>query len=519
MKSDELKEKSKPKRIKRSFSKTELIHRFIHSSEYMYYMSNGRKRISCYGDWLLSGDIGEDYIKNHTKEELYDNLGLERCCSIIGIINRDKKVVIVNNSFSDYAWIVSCSVPKDYTVFYTNRYLNNTSILLEENLDTALYLHMCYIRERFVDHIASKYYAVIKGIKNTIPFEYEAMFVKHVYKYDYDSICELIKKYRINKRDWYAVKPKGIYYTYVTKGWSTSYFSINLPSFKQIKERKIFNRKEQDYLNKIAYYTNYCYGFGISKKYLFDNWDKPIHSKEYNRIKNIIGVASDYSTITDECKDKTQFAIKDLVNLKIKEANEYNYNCQQESSKDYKEHLAKALELNKVTNINIWRDGDKPLDTKFVYKKFISPKKRGAKGHFEEGHISHTFYEFPNVQLRLINNRINTSKGVTITLAEGVSMWKKYIELTKGKAGIEGKEISLDFSDLNYKVNIFNLVKIKFTQKETDYGAKLDKWEWCIVIGCHKLWIDDVRRFIDYYNLNEMFGVAKYEETPIGDSK
>lgn len=35
----------------------------------------------------------------------------------------------------------------------------------------------------------------------------------------------------------------------------------------------------------------------------------------------------------------------------------------------------------------------------------------------------------------------------------------------------------------------------------------LDKVDWCIVIGCHYIWYEDILDFIKYYKLEKDFGI------------
>ena len=116
---------------------------------------------------------------------------------------------------------------------------------------------------------------------------------------------------------------------------------------------------------------------------------------------------------------------------------------------------------------------------------------------------------FSNTQLRLTNNRqtVNTSKQANVSLEDAIKMWKFYIAITKGRVGIEGQPIIIRLEDRHYNVGIYNLRAIQYNRKKTDDGKLLDKWEWCVVIGCHYIWIDDFMDFITYYNLYDIFDI------------
>lgn len=64
-----------------------------------------------------------------------------------------------------------------------------------------------------------------------------------------------------------------------------------------------------------------------------------------------------------------------------------------------------------------------------------------------------------------------------------------------------------DFGKVN--VGIYNLRFIIYKDKVTDSGINLGRKEWCIQIGCHSLWLDDVEDFIRYYHLEDKFNPIK----------
>lgn len=57
----------------------------------------------------------------------------------------------------------------------------------------------------------------------------------------------------------------------------------------------------------------------------------------------------------------------------------------------------------------------------------------------------------------------------------------------------------------NVKVGIYNLRFITYKDKVSDSGTPLGYKEWCIQIGCHALWLDDIEDFIKYYHLEDKF--------------
>lgn len=79
----------KPKRIRHSYPKSEIIHRFIHSDEYVYYKDFKHNWNSLYGigDILCIGSN----VSTPKKEDVYKN----RMSSAIAVINRQSKRILL----------------------------------------------------------------------------------------------------------------------------------------------------------------------------------------------------------------------------------------------------------------------------------------------------------------------------------------------------------------------------------------------------------------------------------------
>lgn len=73
----------------------------------------------------------------------------------------------------------------------------------------------------------------------------------------------------------------------------------------------------------------------------------------------------------------------------------------------------------------------------------------------------------------------------------------------------------MKFSDKNiicgdYKLlRIFKGRKFKDSQISVPPSSRdyLDKIDWCIVVGCHYIWYEDILDFIKYYKLEKDFGI------------
>ena len=115
----------------------------------------------------------------------------------------------------------------------------------------------------------------------------------------------------------------------------------------------------------------------------------------------------------------------------------------------------------------------------------------------------HSSYKtFTNTQLKLEGNIIRTSRNATVTLEEGIKMYKMFMI---GRNNNPNRTLwtTSDFGKVN--VGIYNLRFITYKDKVSDTGKPLGYKEWCIQIGCHALWLDDIEDFIRYYHLEDKF--------------
>ena len=280
-----------------------------------------------------------------------------------------------------------------------------------------------------------------------------------------------------------------------------------------------------DIINKKSFYTKSCYGRGISYKLVEQNWNKPIDKISFEDL----GSKFKHPMSWDDIKVKPATwndgvkVIYESIVSHYKIIDEIN---KKKSEEYYQEALAKVKQINESSNlVNNWREG-KHIKNKTVeyqywrdntiveYQSWIKSYKEGIPGHWITSSIYIKDITFSNTQLRLTNNRqtVNTSKYANVSLEDAIKMWKFYIAITKDRVGIEGQPIMIRLEDRHYNVGIYNLRAIQYNQKKTDDGKLLDKWEWCVVIGCHYIWIDDFMDFIKYYNLYSIFDIKVPEE-------
>ena len=115
--------------------------------------------------------------------------------------------------------------------------------------------------------------------------------------------------------------------------------------------------------------------------------------------------------------------------------------------------------------------------------------------------LTHSSYKtFTNTQLKLEGSIIRTSKNATVTLEEGIKMYKMFM-IGRNNNPNRICWTTSDFGKVN--VGIYNLRFITYKDKVSDTGKPLGYKEWLIQIGCHSLWFDDVKDFARYYNLQD----------------
>lgn len=513
MESVELKEKVKDKRIRHSFPRHEVYHRWIHSPKYCYTNSSYRYNVSGFEDWLIIGDFGKNYTKDATKETVINDWFGWRKTFCVAVINRDKKQILISLKYPKQSNELLRSIPDDYEVFNTEEEIPRADILSTGGLSDVLHLHANYLIEKFIERDCSQFYTLLAGKTRNCNKSYYDVFSIDPNKDPYNSFIDIInfvKKYKVKKYDWYKESTTKKVSIYIYKGWSRDWIKVNLPSIKQIVTKKIFKPAEIDIIVKKAFYTKYCYGRGISYKLVEQNWNKPIDKISFEAL----GSKFKHPMSWDDIKIKPATwndgikVIYESIVSHYKIIDEIN---KKKSEEFYQEALAKVNKSSYL--LNNWREG-KYIENQIVeYKCWVKSYKEGIPGYWSTNSIYTKDITFSNTQLRLTNRQtVNTSRQANVSLEDAIKMWKFYITITKDRIGIEGQPIMIRLEDRHYKVGIYNLRAIQYNRKKTDDGKLLDKWEWCVVIGCHYIWIDDFMDFIKYYNLYSIFDIKVPEE-------
>lgn len=489
------KNKIKQKRIRHCYPRQEVYHRFIHDNKYYY--NNGHV-ISSKGNYLSLGDIGRD--KSIADIEEYWHHGNR----IFAVIDRENKKILISHKYSKFTNELITAIPDDYEVFHCSDDIPFYNILHYDNIEVLTKIHLQHTIEKYVERYLTPFYACCNGkrvlhsdINNIIKDTGHSNFQY----YEYQSIEKFVRKYKVKQKSWYkeSLNNKFKLYIYYPYNWNS--ITIKLPSIKQILTNKVFDKYQQDRFRKLYFYTKYCYGRGISyadvDKY-FDTYITHNEAVIYCNKNNIylnqewlvnIQTWNELISKTKEIEDNTR---KKYIEEQIIK-----------SKTNYDAALEKLRELESNNTINAWRERKYIIRQNSVkYRKYCPPSKYDKNG----GWIIATLYSnnktFTNTQLKLEGNIIITSRNASVTLEEGIKMYKMFIIGRTNNPNCTSWTTS-NFG--NVKVGIYNLRFITYKDKVSDSGTPLGYKEWCIQIGCHALWLDDIEDFIKYYHLEDKF--------------
>lgn len=491
------------KRIRHCFPRKELYHRFIHSPELCY--ASQAKPLFGIGNYLRIGPVNRNItLKDFEELEFYHKSFL------LAIIDRDKKIILVNTTYSDHCYELLNSIPDNYKVFLTDKAIPSFKVL--EDFELVLKIHCEYLINDLLDRTFSPFYAALNGkvkvlyidIHRTLEHQDTQTYRTQYKNFGLLNLKQFVTKYKIKKYSWYKTPLHEKYDLIInTRNYDRRHISINYPSIKQIISKTLFKKSEITYLEQYYFYSKYCFGNSIPFKDVLLNWNVNLNIEEAARYFNKRNVYFDIIW----CKEEKSW--KDFVKLAVKtnknRVDKYIQECIRKSDENYKEAKAKLKE-NVSYTVDNWRN-NKPIPIqKITYRKFIPHSRHDRKGKWIDAEVISNIKPFDNTLLRLSKDgkTIKTSLHASVPLEAGITMYKMFM---KGRANAPHKT-SWTTSDFgNVKVGIYNLRFIAYKDKVTNYGNSLGYKEWLIQIGCHALWLDDINEFIKYYNLEKEFGL------------
>lgn len=491
------------KRIRHCYPRKEVYHRWIHSPELVYSAGDSYR---CFG---IGNYFGTGIVDNKFTLEKFHDLEYYNLNRLLAIINRNKKEIIIYTGYKYYPYELFSAVPDNYTIFYTDEKIPSLDIL--NNREELYKLHAKHLVSNFIGHY-SQFYQVLDNKCKTLhsdidkwlePDEegYRESKIGPNYYIGKHEIIYFAKKYKLGKYKWYN---ESLGKTTAWNGWNNK-TDIIYPSLRKIVNNKIFTEKELTYLRQRYFYTKFCYGEGIPFSDVEKYWNKEMTHDELVRYSS-----KRFYFNNDWLVDIYNW--NDWIIKCVEAGRKAKYNYEQECNAKARENYRKAEEeLNKLKNdswnVNDWREGKRLPKASVDYRDY-------CKGEWYTRTLSlNSQYKFPNVQFKLVNNEILTSRNVTIKYEEGVRLFKIFLGIIRDR----DKYTKFKFDNQNIKVNIYNLKLIEYKSKHTDIGFNKDLgyYTWLIQVGCHNIWLDDILDFIHYYNKEQDFSITK--ETTIKD--
>lgn len=488
--------KTKTKRIRHCYPRQEVYHRFIHDNEYYY--SNKAHAISSKGNYLSLGyTFRYKSVEDIEKYWYPDN-------RIFAVIDRENKKILVSHKYENLTYELIKAIPDDYTVFHCNNSIPVYNILHDENIDALAKLHLQHCIEKYVERYLIQFYACLEG-KKVLHFNIDSLIKednrKHFWYYEYEAIKQFVRKYKVKSRTWYnkSLNTKFKLNIYYPNYWNR--ITIELPTVKQVLTNTIFSKHQIDLFRKRYFYTEYCYGRGIPFSDVDKYFGTSITHDEAVRYCNRRNIYLNTDWLIDiHTWNELISKIKE-IELKIHK----NYVAEQvaKSEANYKAALEELRKIESDYTVNSWRERKINTGQNSVsYRKYIAPIRYNSSGTWMTATVHSSYKTFTNTQLKLEGTIIRTSKNATVTLEEGIKMYKMFM-IGRNNNPNRTSWTTSDFG--NVKVGIYNLRFVTYKDKVSDTGKSLGYKEWLIQIGCHSLWLDDIEDFIKYYHLEDKF--------------
>ncbi len=457
MKKD-IKEVGAEPKIKRKFSINEGFHVGVHRDEWglfdsihnPYCFVNGY--FFTYGKWFIRNHTTLEDIKNSWNDYSYKGNIYNAC---FGIVDRKRKIAVIKNNVR-YSYALQVAIPDDYETLYVNEIKDFD---ITKKLHKLYTEHCKYLIDEFINFNVD-YYKVLNNNKAKV------IYASHYYKDKiYNIKCELEKissKHNISRtKDLFNSKE---HFINISKSWTAKYIKVKHPTINQIINDTVFTDKQKAYIKKCELYSEYR-NFGIV-------W-KDIITKTEDEIKNEV-----------EEKEK-EFVVRWCRAIQIG-----------------RENREKAIkESNSAKTLEDFRSG-------YVLTNYVKYKSPCRGRNFSIHWMDETTRVkcFKNIQLKLntTNNIITTSNNASVALTQAIDLFNVlYDKYFSHYDYTNTDDYFIDFTKRNIKINYYNLRHICFTEKKTDNGERLGYMEWRIQIGCHTLWLDDIKEFCRYYHLED----------------
>lgn len=445
-------------RIKRKFNRNEGFHVGVHRDEWGLFVSKHNPYCFVNGYFFT---YGKWFVRNHTTlEDIKNSWNDYSSCGRVyndcfGIIDRKRKIAVIKGNLR-YSYNLEVAIPDNYETLYVNEI---REFDITKNLHGLYTEHCKYLIDEFINYNAD-YYKVLNNNKAKVIYasSYYESKVRNIKR----RLEEISTKHNISRtKDLFAGKECFIN---ISKSWTTKYIKVKYPTINQIINDTIFTDEQKAYIEKCKLYSEYR-KYGIV-------W-KDIVTKTKEEIEDKVA------------EEEKAFKVRWDKAVKIGE----------ENKRKAIEESDCELTLEKFRNGNV-------LPT---YITFKSPR-RGRKFKIYWFDETVRTRVFKNIQLRL-NTRtdvIITSNNASVLLSQAITLFNVlYDKYFSHYDYTNTDDYFIDFTKRNITINYYNLRHICFTEKKTDDGERLGYMEWRIQIGCHTLWLDDIKEFCRYYHLED----------------
>ena len=445
-------------KIKRKFNRSEGFHVGVHRDEWGLFDS--KRNPYCfvngyfftYGKWFIRNHTTLEDIKNSWNDYSYCGKVYNGC---FGIIDRKRKIAVINHN-NHYSYALQVAIPDDYEILYINEI---KEFDITKNLHGLYTEHCKYLIYKFVNQY-SDYYNVINN--NRVKVVFKSKYLQDQIDDTKRRLNKISSEHNISRtKDLFAGKECFIN---VSKSWNSKYIKVKYPTINQIINDTIFTDEQKAYIEKCELYSEY-YNSGIV-------W-KDIITKTEDEIKNEV----------------------------------------EEKEKEFCKRWCKAIVIGRENREKAIKESNsaKTLEdfrSSYTLSNYVTYKFPRRGRNFSIHWIDKTTRVkcFKNIQLRLNtnNNIITTSNNASVYLSQAINLFNVLYDKYFSRYDYTNTDdYFIDFTKRNIKINYYNLRHICFTEKKTDDGERLGYMEWRIRIGCHNLWLDDIKEFCRYYHLED----------------
>lgn len=420
-----------------------------------------------YGRWWIehyTNDKIQDII-DYWDRNGYGTAGHKEAC--FAVVDRKRKIAVIKEE-QYYSWYVQRAIPDNFTIYFVKHIpcydicaSKNKNILIKE------------VAKALIINLLHTYEQEYKVINSNNKYCNDRHYGREDYFNKIKNLADKYKRIPRTRKLW----EKGKDTIYIGK------YKVALPGIDDVLNDNLFTDEQKVHIEKCKFYTDYCYANNLTSygwKDVDKNWNTDVNGQLWQKVE--IG---------------KYFDVKSKIEKRFAE-------CKVTAARNRKEAIDKALD-----EIHI----DNPLD---AWRKHTLNKSIQVDGHrvtFEDVRLIDnkiTWFKnttwvnshlFDNTQLKLNNTKtmVVTSRSATVKLDDAIKLFNTlYLRY------MVNSEEYVDFTNKNIYLGYYQLRHIAFKEKYADdTKVPLGYKEWQIQIGCHTLWLDDIKEFVRYYNLED----------------